>query len=45
MKLRPQALEHCNESDWSDAFFYEVVLVNDWKMVEKVKGSGLKEME
>lgn len=33
MKLRPQALAHCAEDGWSDAFFYEVVLVNDWKMV------------
>lgn len=33
MKLRPQALDHCAEGGWSDGFFYEVVLVNDWKMV------------
>ena len=43
MKLRPQALEHCKESDWSDEFFYQVVLVNDWKMVGKVREMKLRE--
>ena len=35
MRLRPSALEHCKAEEWTDNFFYEVVLINAFRM--KVK--------
>jgi len=35
MRLRPSALEHCNEEEWTDNFFYEVVLINDFRLTVK----------
>jgi len=32
LRLRPSALEHCSEEEWTDSFFYEVVLINDFRL-------------
>jgi len=35
LRLRRSALEHCHEEEWSDNFFYEVVLINDFRLAVK----------
>jgi hypothetical protein len=33
--MRPSALEYCDEEEWTDNFFYEVVLINDFRLLVK----------
>jgi len=35
LRMRPSALEHCNEDEWTDSFFNEVVLINDFRLMVK----------
>ena len=35
LRMRPSALEYCDEGDWTDSFFSEVVLINDFRLTVK----------
>ncbi|KAF7966564.1 hypothetical protein HWV62_37865 [Athelia sp. TMB] len=35
LRMRPSALAACPEADWTDSFFYEVVLIHDFRLVVK----------
>jgi len=35
LRIRPSALEHCDEEEWTDNFFSEVVLINDFRLTVK----------
>lgn len=37
--MRPSALDHCDKEDWSDSFFYEVVLINDFRLTVKKRNA------
>jgi len=41
LRMRPSALEHCSEEDWSDAFFDEVVLINDFRLTVKRRNADV----
>ena len=44
MRLRPSALEHCKAEEWTDNFFYEVVLINAFRMkVKEVNDTAHRE--
>jgi len=35
LRMRPSALEYCDEEEWTDTFFHEVVLINDFRLLVK----------
>jgi len=39
IRMRPSALDHCDKEDWSDSFFYEVVLINDFRLTVKKRNA------
>lgn len=39
--MRPSVLEQCDEEGWSDNFFYEVVLINDFRLMVKARNDQL----
>lgn len=41
LRMRPSALAACPEVDWTDSFFYEVVLIHDFRLLVKERNARL----
>jgi len=39
LRMRPSALDSCDEEEWTDQFFYEVVLINDFRMTVRKRNA------
>jgi len=42
LRMRPDALTACPEADWTDSFFYEVVLIHDFRLVVRERNERLR---
>lgn len=42
LRMRPSAMAACPEADWTDDFFYEVVLIHDFRLLVRERNESLR---